>query len=309
MSFTFSKKIPVSIVGGFLGTGKTTLVNYLIRHATKRFAVIVNEFGTTGIDGALIENLSEENLTEFTGGCICCSGREDLAIALYNLAMQAEPPEHILIELSGLADPVPIAQTILDPQLRALFELDGIIGVADARHLYQTLQDCPEGAVQLAYANCVVLNKTDLANQEQLETARQLIKHLNPICQIVETSEARVPLDLLSLGTFDQDFSSHEHIHSQGMVSFVLESAKPLIPLKWNAFCEEYILSRPAQVLRCKGFLSYKYIDQEILFQSVREIVRVERSNRPYMGHSSLVVIGRNLDVLEYQTQFKEITA
>ena len=193
--FSFKQRIPVTVVGGFLGAGKTTLVNHLIKTGGKRFGVIVNEFGDINVDGALIENLEadEDGVTEFSNGCLCCVGRDDLAEAMIKLAMRKNPPEHLLIELSGLADPVPVAQTVLDPQLRGLFDLDSIIGVADARNLERTLSDVPEGAVQLAYASNIVLNKTDLADESQLETARGLLRGLNPLAHQTETQQ-EVPL-------------------------------------------------------------------------------------------------------------------
>lgn len=149
----FKQRIPVTVIGGFLGAGKTTLVNHLVSHGGKRFGVIVNEFGQIGIDGSLIENLDTDGIAELSNGCLCCVGRDDLVDTVFRLANRKHPPEHILIELSGLADPVPVAQTLLDRFVRAKFELDGILGVADARHLEQTLSDAPEGGARAGPAH------------------------------------------------------------------------------------------------------------------------------------------------------------
>jgi G3E family GTPase len=308
--FQFRSRIPVTVVGGFLGAGKTTLVNNLIRDGGKRFGVIVNEFGDINVDGALIENMDEDGVTEFSNGCLCCAGRDDLAEAMLKLAMRSNPPEHLLIELSGLADPVPVAQTVLDPQLRGLFELDGIIGVADARNLHQTLNEMPEGAVQLAYASSIILNKLDLATPEQLETARGLLRGLNPLAHVSEVENATVdPKVQLEQGAFDTDWkpSNYEHTHTAGVKSFSLHHAEPLDVMAWNGFMEELIISRPGSVYRAKGFLAFKGIPNEIIFQAVREIVKVTKGDQHHEQRSSLVIIGRGLDEAEYREAFAKL--
>jgi G3E family GTPase len=308
--FKFKQKIPVTIVGGFLGAGKTTLVNRLIKEGGKRFGVIVNEFGDINVDGALIENMDEDGVTEFSNGCLCCAGRDDLAEAMFKLGMRKNPPEHLLVELSGLADPVPVAQTVLDPQLRAFFDLDGIIGVVDARNLERTLQEVPEGAVQIAYASSVVLNKTDLADAAQLTVARDLVRKLNPLAKVVETVDAAAdPKALLEQGAFEPDWKpdGHEHVHAQGVNTFTLHQDAPLDAIAWNGFMEELILSRPGSVFRAKGFLAFRQIPDEIVFQAVREIVKVTKGEQRHDGRSHLVVIGRGLDEAEYRTAFAKL--
>jgi G3E family GTPase len=308
--FEFKQRIPVTIVGGFLGAGKTTLVNHLIKDGGKRFGVIVNEFGETSIDGALIENLDDDGVAEFAGGCICCAGRDDLAEAMLKLALRKNPPEHLLIELSGLADPVPVAQTVLDPQLRGLFDLDGIIGVADARNLQKTLTEGPEGAVQLAYASAIVLNKTDLATPEDLEAARGLLRGLNPMCDVTETQNASVNAkEMIAQDAFSPDWKpkGHQHEHTPGMVSFSLSNDEPLDVFAWNTFLEELILSRPGSVFRAKGFLMFPEVHHEIVFQSVREIFSAHQGNPKQSTKSSLVVIGRGLDEAEYRDAFAKL--
>lgn len=310
--FEFKQRIPVTVVGGFLGAGKTTLVNHLIKTGGKRFGVIVNEFGDINVDGALIENLEadEDGVTEFSNGCLCCVGRDDLAEAMIKLAMRKNPPEHLLIELSGLADPVPVAQTVLDPQLRGLFDLDSIIGVADARNLERTLSDVPEGAVQLAYASNIVLNKTDLADNAQLETARGLLRGLNPLAHQTETQNASVDAPaMLEQNAFETDWKprNYTHEHAAGVTSFTLHHSEPLDVIAWNTFMEELIISRPGSVFRAKGFLAFKQIADEIVFQAVREIVKVTKTDTRHEGRSSLVVIGRGLDETEYREAFAKL--
>ncbi|RDI95791.1 GTP-binding protein [Meiothermus sp. QL-1] len=301
-------RIPVSIVGGFLGAGKTTLVNHLIQKGGRRFGVVVNEFGETGIDASLIENVDTDGIAELTNGCLCCVGREDLVSALFKLL--GRRPEHILIELSGLADPVPVAQAVLDPFARPHFELDGIIGVADARNLARTLQDNPEGAVQLAYASVVVLNKTDLAPPEALTEAEALLRQTNPLAPLYPAVRGQVPPErLLGLRAFALDWQpkAHPHHHTPGLQTFTLRAEGLLERPKVNAFIDQYLIARPNAVYRAKGYLSVRGFAQQVLFQSVREIFSLEMSKRPAEAPSELVVIGRNLDPGEYEAAFQAL--
>ncbi|MCS7057655.1 MAG: GTP-binding protein [Meiothermus sp.] len=304
------KRTPVSVVGGFLGAGKTTLVNHLIQTAKRRFGIIVNEFGETGIDGSLIENVDADGIAELANGCLCCVGREDLVSALFRLVDRKERPEHILIELSGLADPVPVAQAILDPFARTRFELDGIIGVADARNLERTLGEVPEGAVQLAYASAVVLNKTDLASPPQVAEARALVQRINPLARVYPTAKGRLAPELL-LGhrSFHPDWTpqGHHHLHTPHLQTFTLKATRPLERQRVNAFIDRYLIGRPDAVLRAKGYLSVRGFKRQILLQTVREIFSLEESSRPAEAPSELVVIGRGLDRREYEEAFQEL--
>ncbi|WP_119340319.1 CobW family GTP-binding protein [Meiothermus hypogaeus] len=306
----FQKRIPVSVVGGFLGAGKTTLVNHLVATGQQRFGIIVNEFGETGIDGSLIENVDTDGIAELSNGCLCCVGREDLVSALFKLIGRKDKPEYILIELSGLADPVPVAQTIMDPFARIKFELDSIIGVADARNLEQTLRDGPEGAVQLAYASTVVLNKTDLATPEQIAEAENLIRKINPLAQVYCTAQSKVnPEEVLHKRAFDLDWKPqhHTHLHTPDVQTFTLTAERLLERQKVNEFIDQYLISRPDRVFRAKGFLSVRGFEKQVLFQSVREIFSLEHAQTPPSAPSRLVVIGRGLNRFEYEEAFQAL--
>ncbi|MCS7069397.1 MAG: GTP-binding protein [Meiothermus sp.] len=306
----FQRRIPVSVIGGFLGAGKTTLVNHLVGSGHHKFGIIVNEFGETGIDGSLIENVDTDGIAELSNGCLCCVGREDLVSALFKIISRKEKPDYILIELSGLADPVPVAQTVMDPFARTKFELDSIIGVADARNLEQTLRDGPEGAVQLAYASTVVLNKTDLATPEQVTEAEKLIRKINPLAQLHPTARARVnPQAVLHQRAFDPDWKPphHAHLHTPNLQTFTLTAERLLERHKVNEFIDQYLISRPDAVFRAKGFLSVKGFDHQVLFQSVREIFSLEQTKEPAGAGSRLVVIGRGLNQSEYVEAFQAL--
>jgi G3E family GTPase len=307
--FNFKQRIPVSVIGGFLGAGKTTLVNTLIRSGAYKFGVIVNEFGETGVDGSLIEKMDSDGVAELSNGCLCCFGRDDLVQSMVKLAMREHPPEYVLIELSGVADPVPVAQTVLDPYVKGLFELDGIIGVADARNLKATVQQSPEGAVQLAYASTIILNKIDLATAEQIEEAKLITKKLNPLVTIQEASHAEVPFStILNTHAFEPRWESDAEYrvqHTPGLSSFTLRAERPLNRQGFNRFTETMIVARPDQVYRAKGFVSIEGFDKHVLFQSVREIFNLNLAEQDSDGKTNLVVIGKNLDEAEFRSAFE----
>lgn len=283
-------------------------MNHLIQEHHEQFGVIVNEFGDVGIDGALIEKVDDDGIAELANGCLCCVASDDLVRALVNLANRDAPPDYVLIELSGLADPVPVAQTILDPQVRMAFELDSIIAVADACHLWRTMQDAPEGAAQLTYANTVVLNKIDQASASQLTTARKLLRALNPLARVYETSHTSVsPEHILHQQAFEPSWkpADHKHQHSHGITSFTLTADRPLTRQGLNHFAERFIISRPSDVLRAKGFLSIAGLDKAILFQSVRDLFSMNVSQHLNDGRSQLVVIARNVDRDTYRAAFQ----
>lgn len=303
-------RIPVTIIGGFLGSGKTTLVNHLIVQGGRRFGVIVNEFGKTGVDGSLIENVDADGVTELSNGCLCCSGRDDLLVALVKLASREGPPEHVLIELSGVADPLPVAQTLLEPYVRELFELDSLIGVADAGNLQQTVEENPEGAAQLAYANTVLLNKTDLASSEQLEVARELLSGLNPLAEVHEAVRGVVdPAHILHTGAFSPTPLPElgKVQHTKGLKSFTLRADRPLAHAPFDEFLKAMILYNPGNVYRTKGFVSLAGVDQRVLVQTVRDILNLSLATQADTGSSELVVIGRELDKLAFEQRFARV--
>lgn len=288
------------------------MVNHLISQGGKKFGVIVNEFGESGIDGSLIENVDTDGIAELSNGCLCCVGREDLVSAMFKIIGRKDRPEYVLIELSGLADPVPVAQTVMDPFARTKFELDGIIGVADARNLEQTLQDGPEGAVQLAYASSVVLNKTDLATPNQVDQAEALIHRINPLAKVQRTSQSQAsPEALLNLKAFDLEWKpeGYQHLHATNTQTFTLSTDQPLDKQKVNQFIDTYLISRPNAVFRAKGFLNVKGFQKPVLFQSVREIFSLDMSDKSPSKTSQLVVIGRNLNQFEYEEAFRAMVA
>ena len=202
---TMERRVPVTILTGFLGSGKTTLLNRILteQHG-KRIAVIENEYGEVGIDQALVINADEE-VFEMSNGCICCTVRGDLIRVLNNLNKRRDKFDYVLVETTGLADPGPVAQTFfMDEELRAEYALDGIVTLVDAAHIEQQLGRSDESTEQIAFADVLVLNKTDLVNGDALDGLEARLRGMNRMARVVRSERANVPVEtVLDLGAFN----------------------------------------------------------------------------------------------------------
>ncbi len=197
--------IPVTVLTGFLGSGKTTLLNRLLteQHG-KRIAVIENEFGEVGVDNQLVIQ-SDEELFEMNNGCICCSVRGDLIRVLGRLLKRKDRLDAILIETTGLANPAPVAQTFFtDDEMRSNFRLDAIVTLVDAKHILLHLGDSDEAQKQVAFADVILLNKTDLVTPAELDSLEARIRHVNAVARIHRTQNANIPVEqVVSVGGFN----------------------------------------------------------------------------------------------------------
>jgi G3E family GTPase len=202
-----SEKIPVTVLTGYLGAGKTTLLNRILSEPHgKKYAVIVNEFGEIGIDNELVVGADEE-VFEMNNGCICCTVRGDLVRILDGLMRRKGKFDAIIVETTGLADPAPVAQTFfIDENVGRKTKLDAVVTVADAKWLNERLKDAPEAKNQIAFADVILINKTDLVSPDELSDIEARIRGINPYAKLHKTQRAKVPLDaVLGRNAFDLD--------------------------------------------------------------------------------------------------------
>ena len=309
-----SEKIPVTVLTGYLGAGKTTLLNRILCEPHgKRYAVIVNEFGELGIDNDLVVGADEE-VFEMNNGCICCTVRGDLVRILDGLMRRKGKFDAIIVETTGLADPAPVAQTFfIDENVGRKTKLDAVVTVADAKWLNERLKDAPEAKNQIAFADVILINKTDLVSPDELSDVEARIRGINPYAKLHKTQRAKVPLDaVLGRNAFDLDrildlepeflgdehdhhhdhdhdhghhhehdhdpthshsHSGLKHYHDEDMQSIALHTDKPLDPDKFFPWVQDLVQKEGPNILRCKGILAFKDDDQRFVFQGVHMIL------------------------------------
>ncbi|MFZ0066159.1 MAG: GTP-binding protein [Pseudolabrys sp.] len=307
-----SAKIPVTVLTGYLGAGKTTLLNRILSEPHgKKFAVIVNEFGEIGIDNELVVNADEE-VFEMNNGCICCTVRGDLVRIIDGLMRRKGKFDAIIVETTGLADPAPVAQTFfMDEAVGAKTRLDAVVTVADAKWLSDRLKDAPEAKNQIAFADVILLNKTDLVTPEELRELEARIRGLNPYARLHRTERAKIDIgevlgrnafDLDRILTIEPDFLEREdhdhdhhhdhgdhdhthgahhhhhgnglkHYHDEDMQSVALRTDKALNPDKFFPWIQDLVAKDGPSILRCKGILSFKDDPERFVFQGVHMIL------------------------------------
>jgi G3E family GTPase len=318
-------KVPVTLLTGYLGAGKTTLLNRILTdNHGKKFAVIVNEFGEIGIDNDLVIGADEE-IFEMNNGCICCTVRGDLIRIVSGLLKRAEDFDGVLIETTGLADPAPVIQTFfVDDDLRNRVALDSVVTMVDALHFLDQVDGAHEAEEQIAFADIIVINKTDLVDPETIEKIEAKIRSLNKFARIHHSVKATVPLDqVLDRGSFDLkrlldvepgflEENPEDHEHDDSIVSISLHSDQALEPEKFSKWMREFIMQRGTDVLRSKGILSLKGQDRRYVFQGVHMVMDSDWG-APWSADearsSRLVFIGRNLDTAELEGAFKACVA
>ena len=308
-----SEKIPVTVLTGYLGAGKTTLLNRILSEPHgKKFAVIVNEFGEIGIDNDLVVNADEE-VFEMNNGCICCTVRGDLVRIIDGLMRRKGKFDAIIVETTGLADPAPVAQTFfMDENVGARTKLDAVVTVADAKWLKDRLKDAPEAKNQIAFADVIVVNKTDLVSGDELRDVEGHIRAINPYATLHRAQRANVSIgEVLGRNAFDldrildiepkfleaeehdhgHDHHHHDHdhhglghdhhghghglkhYHDEDMQSVSLRSDKALDPEKFFPWVQDLVAKEGPNILRCKGILAFKDDPERFVFQGVHMIL------------------------------------
>ncbi|MET4172272.1 G3E family GTPase [Bradyrhizobium sp. LA6.1] len=328
-----SPKIPVTVLTGYLGAGKTTLLNRILsENHGKKYAVIVNEFGEIGIDNDLIIGADEE-VFEMNNGCICCTVRGDLVRIMDGLMKRKGKFDAIIVETTGLADPAPVAQTFfVDEDVQKNARLDAVVTVADAKWLSDRLKDAPEAKNQIAFADVIVLNKTDLVTKPELAEVEARIRAINPYAKLHRTERCSVALaDVLDRGAFDLDrildiepdfleaddhdhdhdhhhhgHDHHHHDHGHGlkhyhdedMQSLSLKTDKPLDPNVFMPWLQNLVQVEGGKILRSKGILAFHDDDDRYVFQGVHMMLEGNHQRKWKDGEpreSRLVFIGREL--------------
>jgi G3E family GTPase len=307
-----TSKIPVTVISGFLGAGKTTLVNHLLNNNEQfRIGVVVNEFGEVGIDGQLIVS-DQEALIEINNGCVCCTVRADLVASVKELLLSAGSRlDRLIIETSGLADPAPVLQTFLaDPDLRQQVELESVVTVIDALHLRQQLDD-EIVREQIAFADTLILNKTDLVSADELASLGRQIRLLNSTALVIPANHSKVAVDAL-LGTrrfslpnllmlepdiLEEDGHDHEHDTSISSCSVVTPGA--LDADRFNRWINQLVQHQGQQLMRMKGLLNFATEARQFHFHSVHMLLEALPGRRWQDDESRdnrFVFIGRDLD-------------
>jgi G3E family GTPase len=315
-------KASVVILTGFLGSGKTTLLNRILtaEHG-RRVAVIVNEFGAVGIDHHLLLSSSQE-VVQMNNGCICCSVRGDLVRSFFQLLEHRDKFDTVVIETTGLAEPAPVAQSIYsDERIRSQFTLAGVVTVVDAKYISARLEESAEACEQIAFADLIVLNKTDLSTPDRLDETEQQIAQLNKLAPIERARNSDIDLSRIfqlsdvdfarRLENHDDDhFDGHghdhhdhhhhrHHNHLQNIETVCIERSGELDGLKVSVWLRTVIAEMGDKLLRMKGILNLTGDNDQFLLQGVHWDVE-GRPGRPWSPDEDrvnrLIFIGRNLD-------------
>jgi G3E family GTPase len=329
-----AEPVPVTLLVGFLGSGKTTLANRILSEQhDRRIAVIVNEFGDVGIDGQLIMSV-EDNVVELSNGCLCCTVQGDLADTLRRLlerrrqTADAKPFERIVIEASGLASPGPVLQRMLvDPALHARVQVDGVVTMAHAKHIVRQLADHPEASEQVAYADHIIVNHCDQCEGDELDAAEAALHACNPHADIERATRAAV--DVVQVlrkqtwdsarmkaalehgvlcGDHDHDHD-HEHFHTQGMGTLALRAESPMDLQRLTRWLLSVSTRRSHELMRLKGILHCQSHAQAMVIQGVYQWLEVRQEAGEPPAASALVLIGRHLDAEDLRHGWAECIA
>ena len=307
-------KIPVTVITGFLGAGKTSLLNNLIAdYQNKKFAIIENEFGEENIDSKLVENIQSEDIFELSNGCICCNLNQELFVVLQKLINSKHQFNHLLIETTGIADPGSIlASFITDPQIKSQFELDSVICLVDAQNVISDLQKEEVLSKQIAIADLVLLNKLDLIDSKEEKEIISLIKEQNTHAEIVLSRFSKVEdyqlLDRFSykaaniykyiLG-IEPNINTISLENKHGIQNMLFSCEEALDQMKIGMWLDAFLQFNQDTIYRVKGILHLEGVDQRIILQSVHTQIQAMVGKAWEQGEkreTKIVIIGKSLN-------------
>lgn len=317
---------PVTLLTGWLGAGKTTLLNRLLQgdHG-RRFAVLVNEFGQVGIDDRLIKR-REEDLVELSNGCVCCTVRGDLVKSLKRLKARRfgigprRQFDHVVIETTGVAEPAPLLRTFLvEEDIASYYEVQSVLSMVDAANLDLALHT-RSAVEQIALADLLLLNKTDLIDAETRSARERQLRQLNPVAPILTATHAEVPLEELLKPRRDEfrleqlppASATADHGPAHGMVSLCLQQEAPLDELKLRLWLDTCVQQLGERLVRYKGFLHVQGIPYRCVLQGVYDLYSVEPGEPWQDGEvpcNELVFLGHELEVGFFERGLRAATA
>jgi len=306
---TQALQTPVTLLSGWLGAGKTTLLNRLLTNDTgTRYAVLVNEFGEIGIDDRLIVR-STDDIVELANGCVCCTIRGDLVESLIKLRRRRFPFgkrqsfDRVVIETTGVAEPAPLLRTFLvEDEIATYYRVQSVVTLIDAANLEAALPN-KSAVEQIALADLLVLNKTDLVDALSLKQIRSRLIGLNPTADLVHATNANVPLHAVlqaherELPTLPES-SPAEHVHA-GIQAVCITSKTPLDELKTRLWLDACVQQLGERLVRYKGFLHISGLPYRCVLQGVYDLYSVEAHgewSEEHPAHTELVFIGHDLE-------------